>query len=174
MRKWLLAIAACVLSITLFTRLAGQNVTPADPPLIPLPRTVEAQTGDGFSVGPKTVIYTQAGCAEAERIGRYLAAVIGIAAGPETPAVEPLRAGAAPAGIVLRLSSSIKEPEGYELVVDAGSATVTAAGPAGLFYGVQTLRQLFPPFLEYEAVRADAKRPLRAPAIKIVDAPRFA
>src|SRR5687767_5642770 len=174
MPKRLLAVAACVLSTPLLTTPAGQNVTPVDPPLIPLPRTVEPRGGEGFTVGPKTVIYTQEGSAEAERIGRYLAAVIGIAAGPEPPAVEPLRAGAAPAGILLRLSSSIKEPEGYELVVDAGSATVTAAGPAGLFYGVQTLRQLFPPFLEYEAVRADAKRPLRAPAIKIVDAPRFA
>ena len=175
MRKWMLPpIAACVLLIPLFATLAGQNVTPADLPLIPLPRAVEAHTGDGFTVGPKTVIYTQEGSAEAERVGRYLAAVIGIAAGPEPPAVEPLRAGAAPAGIVLRLSSSIKEPEGYELVVDAASATVTAAGPAGLFYGVQTLRQLFLPFVEYEAVRADEKRPLRLPAVKIVDAPRFA
>ena len=174
MRQWLLAIAPCVLIIPLLTTLAAQNVTPADPTLIPLPRTVEPRSGEGFTVGPTTVIYAQESSADADRIGRYLASVIGIAAGPQPPSVAPLVAGAPPAGILLRLSDAIADPEGYELVVDKGSVTIAGGGPAGLFYGVQTLRQLLPSFVEYEAVRADDKRPLRAPAVRIVDAPRFA
>ena len=102
--------------------------------------------------------------------------MIGIAAGPDAPRVEAAKAAPAAGGIHLRLSgnaASAKEGDGYELVVDASAVTITAARPAGLFYGVQTFRQLLPALIEYEAVRADAKRPLQAPAVRIVDSPRF-
>ena len=59
-------------------------------------------------------------------------------------------------------------------MVDAAAVTITAAQPAGLFYGVQTLRQLLPAFVEFEAARADPKREVRATAVRIVDHPRFA
>src|SRR5262249_62149059 len=51
--------------------------------------------------------------------------------------------------------------------------TTPARGPAGFFYGVQTLRQLFPPFVEFRGVRPDRSRPVVAPAAQIVDRPRF-
>ncbi len=47
---------------------------------------------------------------------------------------------------------------------------VKAATPAGLFYGVQTLRQLLPPLVEYTAAY---RRPLYVPAGHILDWPRF-
>jgi len=46
-----------------------------------------------------------------------------------------------------------------------------ARTPAGLFYGVQTLRQLLPAAVEYSAA---FPRPMRLPAARVVDAPRFA
>lgn len=61
--------------------------------------------------------------------------------------------------------------EGYRLIIDSEGAIVVGNEPAGVFYGVQTLRQLLP---------ADAYRtsPLggaewRLPAVSITDAPRF-
>ena len=51
--------------------------------------------------------------------------------------------------------------------------TIAANHPAGLFYGVQTLRQLLPPFLDYGAVRPESARVLRATATRIADHPRF-
>ena len=144
--------------------------------VIPLPRVIERGTGEGFLLGPQTVIYVPEGNADAQRIARYLAGVIGIAASPDPPRVEVARPDVPAGGIHLRIgkASGQEDAEGYELVVDAAAVTITAPQAAGLFYGVQTLRQLLPAFIEFEAARADPKREVRAPAVRIADQPRFA
>lgn len=58
--------------------------------------------------------------------------------------------GAASSGVGLisvRLAPDVQQgnPEGYKLSVQSNRISLTAAAPAGLFYGVQTLRQLVPP-----------------------------
>ena len=60
--------------------------------------------------------------------------------------------------------------EGYRLVVARGGVTLTAARPAGLFWGTQTLRQLLP-----AAIEADARQPgpWRISLGTIHDRPRF-
>ena len=60
--------------------------------------------------------------------------------------------------------------EGYELTIAPDGVTITAAGPAGLFYGVQTLRQLLPPQIEQATAQAG---PWTLPAGTIRDTPRF-
>jgi hexosaminidase len=57
------------------------------------------------------------------------------------------------------------------LTVAADRVTIAARRPAGLFYGVQTLRQLLPAGVEH---RAALGRRLAAPAARVADAPRFA
>ena len=61
--------------------------------------------------------------------------------------------------------------EGYRLVVTREGVTLTAARPAGLFYGGQTLRQLLP-----AAIEADVRQPgpWRIALGTIHDRPRFA
>ncbi|CAA9309114.1 MAG: GH20, partial [uncultured Gemmatimonadaceae bacterium] len=61
--------------------------------------------------------------------------------------------------------------EGYELVVERERVLLRAAHPAGLFYGVQTLRQLLPASVEHAAA---LNRRLALPAGRVVDQPRFA
>lgn len=57
--------------------------------------------------------------------------------------------------------------EAYELVVDPASGIrIVGASPAGVFYGLQSLRSLLPP--------GPSGRGLVLPALRIVDAPRFA
>ncbi len=68
------------------------------------------------------------------------------------------------AAIRLELSDEAGDPEGYELVVSVGGITLRAADPAGLFYGVQSLLQLFP---------AEATSPIRIPCLEVRDSPRF-
>jgi len=55
--------------------------------------------------------------------------------------------------------------EGYELSITSDSVLIRANQPAGLFYGVQTLRQLLP---------AHQSESVTLPALSIRDIPRFA
>jgi hexosaminidase len=60
--------------------------------------------------------------------------------------------------------------EGYSLTVTPGNIELSANQPAGLFYGMQTLFQLFPAEIESSSrVKAD----WTVPAVKITDYPRF-
>ena len=55
-----------------------------------------------------------------------------------------------------------RNPEGYSLVVDAKGVHITGNSEAGVFYGLQTLRQAMP-----------QGTPARLPYVTIQDAPRF-
>lgn len=61
--------------------------------------------------------------------------------------------------------------EGYRLFVTGEGIRIIAAKPAGLFYGVQTLRQLFPP--ELESNHFIKREQWRVPFVEIFDRPRF-
>jgi hexosaminidase len=65
--------------------------------------------------------------------------------------------------LVLNGDASLGE-EGYELWIGPEAVKLSANCPAGLFYGVQTLRQLLP---------TDSSGTLSLPAVSIRDLPRF-
>ena len=75
--------------------------------------------------------------------------------------------------IFLSLSPDANLPkEGYNLKVTNAAITLTAKEPAGIFYGIQTLLQLFPKQIESK----EAKKPVaewRIPVVTIEDHPRF-
>lgn len=62
--------------------------------------------------------------------------------------------------------------EGYRLMVDRKSVTIKANRAAGLFYGVQTLLQLFPEEIEGRMKADDVRWIL--PCVEITDYPRMA
>lgn len=66
--------------------------------------------------------------------------------------------------IVLRIDPSVHGDEAYRLDVTPRRVTIAAADDRGLFWGVQTLRQLLP--LQHEM-------PPTIPAVSIEDAPRY-
>ncbi len=78
-----------------------------------------------------------------------------------------LRVVASPARgrITLRIDPTIHGNEGYRLDVTPKEVTISAADARGLFWGVQTFRQLLP--LQHEV-------PPTIPAMHIEDAPRYA
>jgi len=61
--------------------------------------------------------------------------------------------------------------EGYTLSVTTDRIEISAAAPAGIFYGIQTLRQLIPPEIEKEDNVAGPD--LLVPCVEISDHPRF-
>ena len=86
----------------------------------------------------------------------------------------PTPADTAAANIYLRLSAdrtSLGE-EGYELTSAAKSLTLVANRPAGLFRGMQTVRQLLP--ADVESHMGVSRAVWNIPALFITDQPRFA
>lgn len=68
-------------------------------------------------------------------------------------------------GIVLAIDPAVPGNEAYQLTVTPQGVTIHAATDAGLFWGVQTLRQLLP--LQHAPA-------ITLPAVRIDDAPAFA
>lgn len=62
--------------------------------------------------------------------------------------------------------------EGYKLSVNTTQIVITANKPAGIFWGVQSLVQLFPPTIESKEVVENVKWKL--PCVDVVDYPKLA
>ncbi|WP_416519166.1 beta-N-acetylhexosaminidase [Streptomyces achromogenes] len=106
------------------------------------------------------------GPAEVRRIGAYLAGILRPSTGYPLPLTDH-----GSGGIRLRLRSGDFGAEGYRLHSGAGGVTLTARTPAGLFHGVQTLRQLLPPAVEKKTVQ---RGPWRIAGGTVEDRPRYA
>ena len=64
--------------------------------------------------------------------------------------------------LFLQVDETVSSPEGYTLTVEDNRVTVTGHDDAGVFYGVQTLKQLL--------LQSDGA----LPALEIADAPQYA
>src|SRR5688500_1974940 len=142
--------------------------------LVPLPLTVTAGSGAPFTLNATTSIVVPAGNAELTRTGEMLAALLRVPTASPI-AVTPSNAAAPRGAIVLRLGgeSSLGD-EGYQLSISADSVRITGAKPAGVFRGVQTLRQLLPAAIEMELTYGRrAAAAWTVPPGTITDRPRF-
>ncbi len=148
---------------------------PATASLMPAPASVRVEAGAPFTITAATTIVVPPEDAQAQVLGQYLSDTIGLAAALLPLKVEPAAGTGRPGTIQLSLGALASTgDEGYELTVTSERVTIVANQPAGLFYGIQTFRQLLPPFVEHRAVRPAGERPVTAPAVTIVDRPRFA
>ena len=141
--------------------------------VVPNPTTIEIAGGrDSFLVTPRTTVVVGADASlEVEAIGTYAAQLIASRFGAT---VQRLAAGVtqSDSSVALRLDPARTNlgAEGYELTISPRQVQIVAAQPAGLFYGVQTMRQLLPPSVEHIA---SYTRRLVMPAAHVVDVPRF-
>ena len=136
--------------------------------IIPQPVSVVPKAGR-FALTSRTVISTdQASAAIGRQLAQYLEPATGFALRIQTAG------GAAPAGsIALRRDPALKRlgAEGYLLDVRASRVLIRAPELAGLFYGVQTLRQLLPSDIFRDAPSGNTV--WQVPAVTIEDTPRF-
>ncbi|MBX0297510.1 beta-N-acetylhexosaminidase [Halomicroarcula sp. F27] len=124
----------------------GTTDTSAMENLVPVPVDVKSSEAD-YTLTENTVIEVRDG--EATGVAEYLAGLLRPSTGYELPIIEGSSTG--PDGsISLRLApdSSDIHSQGYRLQVNADGVQIRASEPAGLFAGVQTLRQLLPPAIE--------------------------
>ena len=98
----------------------------------------------------QTKVLVEPGPPEVQNIGRRLAEKLSVATGRTVP-TEQFDGQSAAGSIHLVTTTERTErlgEEGYELKVAPAGVVIRAAKPAGVFYGVQTFRQLLPPELE--------------------------
>ncbi|MFF8590676.1 beta-N-acetylhexosaminidase [Streptomyces sp. NPDC015220] len=131
--------------------------------VVPAPASVRAG-GSPYRITPGTRIRVD-GSREARRIGEYLADVLRPSTGYRLPLTTR-----GDAGIRLRLANGAYGAEGYRLDSGAGGVTITAGQPAGLFHGVQTLRQLLPAAVERTSVQPG---PWLVAGGTVQDSPRY-
>ncbi len=147
----------------------------AGPQIIPAPASLTLSTGAPFEVTRTTKIVIDGTLPNAEitAIAQGLGTLLRPATGFPLP-VSSNPADTLPGNIYLRVAgdhASLGE-EGYALTVTPSSAVLVARRPAGLFRGVQTLRQLLPADIESHMGVARAVWPI--PALSITDQPRYA
>jgi hexosaminidase len=134
-----------------------------DAGLIPLPQEVSNGSGT-FEITAESGIRLIGTSEKLTSIGDYLANSLRPATGFSLPVSKDS------GEITLELTGS-GPSEGYELEISDEGVRITAAGEAGLFYGVQTLIQLFPADITQTAVQS---MDWILPQGKVTDAPDFA
>src|SRR2546423_960991 len=140
------------------------------PRLVPAPASTNFTGGAPFNLAPTSTIVVDAGNTEVAAIAEVLAAQMR----PPTQFPLPVTAGLATTGaIVLRLGGAPASvgDEGYSLAITADSVRLVANRPAGLFHGIQPIRQLLPADIESEM--GSERSTWQIAAQTIVDSPRF-
>jgi hexosaminidase len=161
---------------TVPTAASLQTSTPQIPPpsignVIPRPVS-ETATGGTFVLSSQAGIYVEPATDEAKSIGQYLAEALKPATGYDL-IVQGTDGAPAKGNIFLTLTGA--DPalgaEGYELTITPEQVKLVANQPAGLFYGVQTIRQLLPPAIDSSSIQS---RVWALGTGTITDYPRFA
>jgi hexosaminidase len=137
--------------------------------LVPLPAKVERHPG-AFVLRPKSCIVADAASMAS---AQYLAERLRISTGYPVPIHRQAEAAETNADIVITTQDTRKDlrSEDYELSATPSFVRVRAVDPAGLFYGVQSLLQLFPPAVF--GPRLSAGLSWSIPCVHIEDGPRF-
>lgn len=166
MKKRLLSVLFyCSMAVGAFAQ------TPAGTDLAIIPQPVSVARHEGEFTLPRQVVIQAGQHPKLASVVSYLADRLETSTGSKVTRVSP---PAPQATIKLLLNAeqdSVIGQEGYRLTVTTKDITIRANQPAGIFYGVQTLLQLFPREIESRELVKNVK--WVAPVVSIADYPRF-
>ena len=136
--------------------------------IIPAPVSIQGLKGD-FVISEKTRIILAPADDETKLAADFLANLVRNSTGISLSIGEGKRP--AKGSIFMTLDTAIENNEGYELTVTHKKVIVRGGSAAGLFYAVQTMRQLMP--AEVESPSIVEGQVLAIPACEIKDEPEF-
>jgi hexosaminidase len=145
-----IACGGLVLSSCNSSRPTSPEAAEALQSVIPKPSSVEA-TGKTFVLTDASAIFIEGSSEEINQVGQYLSDVLKPATGFTLPVSTAEANGERADGNILLTTSGADASlgdEGYNLIISDASIVLTALKPAGLFRGVQTIRQLLPARIE--------------------------
>lgn len=136
--------------------------------IIPTPQTVKQLSADEFELKPDTrILYDKA----SEQEAYYLAAYLNRSKKNMLEVSDLMEKKAKKGDIVLLCDGDHQNDEAYKLVVEKGVVWISGLTSTGIFYGVQSLLQLFPP--QVYSLLSEQSESWKIPAVEIVDAPVF-
>lgn len=156
-KKLVLATFLCASTLGTFAADADYNS------VVPLPQSIVQQKGKPFSLTQTTPIVYAGTDAKMQKNAEFLSEFVEQLTGIKLP-VTTTKDKKTPA-IVLTIDPKVEGAEAYRLTVTEKQVTIAASTPAGVFYGIQTLRKSLPTVGETETIAL--------PATIINDAPRF-
>ncbi|MBD3616185.1 MAG: beta-N-acetylhexosaminidase [Gracilimonas sp.] len=155
-----------ILTLILSGTVEAQNI---------IPKPVSIVQGEGvFELNDRTQIYISEESEELRFLGNYLNDLLYSATWMDHSI--HLESSKPDSGIFLVIdqNAKFKNSEAYKLTVTPSTITISAPASTGLFYGVQTLRQLFPVSIEHNKPSlASNNQKWETPAVEITDYPRF-
>lgn len=129
--------------------------------IVPYPQHMEWKEGKFVLSKKNSIVYTNECAPEAAYLQEILLSEYGV-----KPALQK-SAGKQNGNMLLSIDNNLSATlgnEGYTLLVEQGKISITGASRAGVFYGIQSLRQL---------IEAKGGQ-LTIPAVYVKDSPRFA
>ena len=162
--KKIIAIAAMLTSMSAISQPSKQGIS-----IIPEP--VSMTTNNGHFTLPQKITIEAGSQPELKQTVAFLKERLSVPTG--LPVSVSSSAGNATIRLVLNSSADkTLGNEGYNLTVTPSNIVIKANQPAGLFYGVQSLIQLFPKEIEGKEKASGIQ--WIAPCVTITDYPRFA
>jgi hexosaminidase len=153
---------------------ARQDLALADQ-LLPVPRTVERGRGELIVQGPVVIAHPRALAHEAAYLAQALDGVLAAPIVRRDADADQRHPGHPETTIQLAIDPRVGGAEAYVVDVTSDHVAIRGADAAGVFYGIQTLRQLIPAAAVLAAADPGRRpRELALPQVHIADAPGFA
>ncbi len=155
MKKGLFVLSLCAVFAS-----CAHKAPVADYRVVPLPQEISLMDDEAFVLTGNTSIVCQSDDDAMKSNARLLAEYVEEKTGLKLAVADE----AAENAIVLSLGDVDDNAEAYKLSVGLDGVAITGASPAGVFYGIQTLRKALP------VVQGGV---VELPAVEITDSPRF-